>query len=801
MYASFQLQLTTKVSSGSEKRSISILTRKTVSGILKDGTRSIGPISSIFLAGASFRFDLQARCTATSTSSLVATVGVVRSPGGLEVISFDARNKACKSTIVHADEVSKISLVDIAHGVSRRVDTFVWAIELLNGDMFCWSVPSLLGPAIDETNEFYSLIPMDGYGTIKPSILQPPVRVCKRDRRNKMMRYAMGVVSHAGASSDWMQQSAFGCQTDVFVGPIPRSSYGCGLRAGQSCRKNRRAGLDDTSDDNFAANINVSESYGTSNFMITPPSFVPSLYSMHVETAYRRVRMAQRDDSQTSEELKDDSGRILSIERHIHNRLTTIQNKDAVTMALRLFVLRTVEMVTDVHKRHRKAPTDASESLLMVATTVLSEVIESVRRCATDLQFASLFLEVGRQMEPSCLPHLFPLPPSERSASASPLSLAGAKSVADLFGICMQEGSLMASASALPLLGSRVQSRYSCLLLMARAMEAFIANTSSNDTRFDGTEEERSVIGDIYRFGIKLEDAARLESDLKEEEGEEENVEQRARDPISNEKVDDDADSILSENASNSSASDFSDDSSYATDSRKLLCSAERQNRVMNVFSMFDHESREEQEIRKSALSFIGVASESGVNSVSIDDGENTNGEESSNDLDTNIMGGLVGNALVELILSPQTDCPWKAMASIASILAQDDGDDGVAIFSKVAGSLTGTEIDTMIPDLHPDLRAGDVMDRFTEFLVTETGHCGTEITAEDADLIVNLVLHLLQFLEGAHVPREQPSILPGLVMVGLVASSVAGRDQQLLSTLRDDCFVSECYKVTAYDC
>ena len=68
--------------------------------------------------------------------SLVATVGVVRSPGGLEVLSFDARNKACQSTIVHADEVSKIALVDVAHGVSRRVDTFVWTIELLNGDMF-----------------------------------------------------------------------------------------------------------------------------------------------------------------------------------------------------------------------------------------------------------------------------------------------------------------------------------------------------------------------------------------------------------------------------------------------------------------------------------------------------------------------------------------------------------------------------------------------------------------------------------------------------------------------------------------
>lgn len=62
IYASFQLQLTTKVNGESEKKSISILTRKTVHGILKDGTRSIGPISSVFLAGASFRFDLQDRC-------------------------------------------------------------------------------------------------------------------------------------------------------------------------------------------------------------------------------------------------------------------------------------------------------------------------------------------------------------------------------------------------------------------------------------------------------------------------------------------------------------------------------------------------------------------------------------------------------------------------------------------------------------------------------------------------------------------------------------------------------------------
>lgn len=59
-YASFQLQLSTRVYD-SEKKNISILSRKIISGIVKDGTRSVGPISSILLAGASFRFDLQDR--------------------------------------------------------------------------------------------------------------------------------------------------------------------------------------------------------------------------------------------------------------------------------------------------------------------------------------------------------------------------------------------------------------------------------------------------------------------------------------------------------------------------------------------------------------------------------------------------------------------------------------------------------------------------------------------------------------------------------------------------------------------
>lgn len=65
-YTSFQLQLTRSKHqniSGSHKnqRQFSILVKKSIQGNLKDGARSIGPISSVYLAGASFRFDLESK--------------------------------------------------------------------------------------------------------------------------------------------------------------------------------------------------------------------------------------------------------------------------------------------------------------------------------------------------------------------------------------------------------------------------------------------------------------------------------------------------------------------------------------------------------------------------------------------------------------------------------------------------------------------------------------------------------------------------------------------------------------------
>eukprot|EP00980_Cylindrotheca_fusiformis_P001288 scaffold333_cov133-Cylindrotheca_fusiformis.AAC.14 len=794
-YVTFQLQLCKKEENGSEKRSIMILARNVISGILKDGTRSVGPISSVYLAGASFRFDLK------------NPVGVTRTPGGLEVISLDSANRAWTAPVISADEVSKIWLIDIVHGGNRRLDSFVWAVELLNGDLFCWSVPSLLGSPDGDAEEFHLSWLIKDSKIDRPKGLRPPTLVCKRESRNEKKRFLLGILSHVGTSSNWMQQSSAGCQTDIAMGPVPRSSYGCGLRAGQGSKNVNRAAVGGFSGEEFSTNILNAELFGPGEFLMTPPAFVPSLYSMFVEAAYLRTEVAVIEECKAEESsgvLNEESTRILNIERHIHSRLTTSPNKDAVVMALRLLILRTVEMLAYVHRKDTKEQSDASRSSLLLAMALFSEVVDAVRKCATNLQFASLFLEVGRQVEPSCLVHLFPLPEGRIRMDGS-LNRTNAKTVVDLFSLCVQEGSLLASASALPLLGSRLQSRNYCDLLMARSIETFVDNTSSSNCKFDRTEEERRVIGDIFRFGIKLEDAAMFEDKLKtaeekkescepsdvEEHGNEASMRKRSDSDFSNDDND----------KSDSSGSDFSDDSSDGNIEPNALCNIDRSNKMMGVFSMFSEKKEEEEAIRRSALNFIGSnGAKPSLDFLNVIEEDNDD-KNKSVEKDLKSMGGLVGGALVELLLSPKTDCPWKSMASLSRMLLQETFEVDVSIFSKVAGRIDGDEVDEMIPDLHPDLRAGDAMDRFAEFLVTETGQCGNQINESEANTVLNLALFLLQRLEKFRLPRKQSFVTAGLVTVGLVAACVVGREQELLATLREDCFMSGCYKVTAYDC
>lgn len=471
-------------------------------------------------------------------------------------------------------------------------------------------------------------------------------------------------------------------------------------------------------------------------------------------------------------------------------RLQRSPNKDAVLMALRLLIIRSVEMLSNADRKHRKAQSDVTHSVLLLTMALFSEVVDTVRRCTSNLQFASLFLEVGRQIEPSCLAHLFPLPlpgkKSEHVHEKQALTKSSVRSVLELFSLCIEAGSLAASASALPLLASRIQSRNYCDLLLARSIEAFVKNTDSGECTFDFTEEERRVIGDIFRFGMKLEDAAKIEAQL--------------------EKQDSEAEASKHDEVQASFTTDTMDSNSSTPNqaSRNLICMSSRQGSILNYVmpSVFNDEKAEEEAISRAATSFIENNSDfRSLDFLALgDDEERELGEDSVSGPDSILksVGGLVGDTLLELLRSPKTDCPWKTMFSLARLLIQGENQAASTseVFVKAVDNAKIQHFDSLVPDCYA---GGDDMERLVRFIVVDMAHSGHQLNVFEASLIVDLVLLLLQRLVD-FPPEIHVNITAGLVAVALIAGHVSDRSPALMSTVDQDCFMYRIYERAVKD-
>lgn len=301
-----------------------VVVEHTMHGMLKNGARSVSPISSVFLAGASFDFDLTKKAEETNESmeETIATLGVVRSPGGIEAVNLSRNNKAYVASVSNEAEVSKLSLADIIcgsnlqssrDGESHPIDAFVWTIEFLNGEILCWTVPYRLRGTDDVERQMASFL--RGIEIARPKGLDPPTLVCKKESREKRKRYMLGVLCHIGRSSDWMLQSSSGTQSDITLGLVPDSGFGCVLRAGQHARTLHRSGVGgDFDTELFASDFLESEVYGPGEFLMMPPVFVPSLYMLLLEAAHLRTELPVIEESKidaTSELAYDEKERLL----------------------------------------------------------------------------------------------------------------------------------------------------------------------------------------------------------------------------------------------------------------------------------------------------------------------------------------------------------------------------------------------------------------------------------------------------------------------------------------------------------
>jgi hypothetical protein len=366
-----------------------------------------------------------------------------------------------------------------------------------------------------------------------------------------------------------------------------------------------------------------------------------------------------------------------------------------------------------------------------------------------------------------------------------------ARSVVELFSLCIEENSLAASASALPLLSSRLQSRNYCDLLLARSIEAFIQNTDSSEAKFDFTQEERRVIGDIFRFGIKLEDAASFEAQLSTSESKTKEEDLEALDPFL-----EDPDDITAHVASESS-----DSSEPIRARRSLICMSGRQSSILSyiVPSIFPDGVEEEEAIRRAATSFIDSKNElTSIDFLTLAE-ESDDDSTSTPDGDLKSLGGLVGDVLVQLLRSPKIDHPWKTMSSLTRLLLQNEKSAASShdILARAVEQARAGDFDQIVPMGYE----GDATERLVRFIVVEIGRCGFQINGLEAGLVVDLVLLLLQRLSDFPLPSYQHSVVTsGLALIGVIAGHNSDRASKLLSSIDQECFLVKSYNIAKSD-
>ncbi|KAL3904658.1 MAG: hypothetical protein SGILL_009983 [Bacillariaceae sp.] len=313
--------------------------------------------------------------------------------------------------------------------------------------------------------------------------------------------------------------------------------------------------------------------------------------------------------------------------------------------------------------------------------------------------------------------------------------------------------------------------------------------------RYDSTEEERKVIGDIFRFGIKLEDAELFET----------NALSRA---INGKGMNGSDDASLGSLAQTNDSRTTNDDSIHLHNSPKgrqhLLCGLNGSSSVLNyiVPSTILGESekqKEEDAIRREASSFIrGSLDDPVLGFESLPDWDNSLTSAHVADTDINSVGGLIGDTLLDLLQSSRTNNNWKAMGALSKMLLQEGVEvpSSLKVFGEIAGKADPLDVASVLPEQYNEHKEPEL--NVVDYLSDEIANCSTQVKEEaDATLIVNMGLLILKRLDRLPLldPGDQAVMELGVVVIILVAGSCCGRSKEILEAIsEDDCLFYECY-------
>ena len=558
-------------------------------------------------------------------------------------------------------------------------------------------------------------------------------------------RTMLGIVCPNGTSSTWLQRSPTKTGKDFMVGCVPHSPYGCVLSTGQSSRKFHRTIAGGFDHSLFAADFMEHEYLYASDLELSPPAFMSSTAALAKTSAFLLV-LSLKSTNGSKSIISNPGGTdaekaLLAVDVSDHVRTRSQPHQDAAFMALRLLLLRSVEQLSDDVRQKNKLKVD---SPTLLSSSVLAEMLHIVRSCSISrVQFTSLILEVGRQLEPSCFSHLFPLPSVTPSVMAKgEIGALDLRTLPAFFDACIEDGSLTSSVSSLPMISARDRSRQKCNLLLEHCLEGFKENSKSEyDLFFDFSREQRSALGDIFRFGAKLEDSN------------------------SEDCLDFHLDQELDDGSDNSDYSSDSDDNASRRKGYSIAC---------GIFNLPWFRSTAPATKQKDKQ-VVGKP------------------WSTRSDLQIGSIAGSVANVLVQMAVSVENeprlrDNGWKRSAALASLIVGQGESTLPRLSFKECRSLYSQTGGTY---RKKDLKAMALQDGITSLLTRCMVRCSTEISPRSAGKILDLVLILLARAKDS---SDFDSLLPGLLVIGIAAGDASRDIDKILDVSDTSASFTQCY-------
>jgi len=462
--------------------------------------------------------------------------------------------------------------------------------------------------------------------------------------------------------------------------------------------------------------------------------------------------------------------------------LNSMANEDTVLLALRTLIIRILESIA---RESDKMGNDiSSQHSLFLLTTTFADVVEAAKERLPPMQFVSLFLGIGRQIEPSYLVHLFPLPLS----TSMPGEQNKCRSVEDLFLFSLRHGSISVASSALPLFSSKRYSLKMCGSLLRHCLETFEENAESPlSVAFDLSAEERRMLRGVFHFGVRIEDSGTMPP----------------MEPL------DDHDPLLVSRSPEDSGDTAEFDSVASADSpeglRGQLLTPQKSSRICQLFSppsFLGHFQRpkEEEAIFDAASSFIlsgfdevNIGFESPMSNGKSVSSRRTLGDASvSSSTSESVeitMAGIIASFLLPLAFPTDMSKQkfrWKRTATLAHVLLGDTPCDLDATrirgITRLAESWSLDEIIFSLQisnsSLNNDFSTSEKEKWLVRLLKRHLTECGMMMSTAQASIVLRLVILLL---DRYSLGRDIKARSPGLLLLGIIVAHCAGYTRELL--------------------